>query len=161
MTRQNDNPGDMDANQAAALSRVEKLRDRTVPDPGELYWAGFTRRVHLRLPSPARRWVPWAGMAAAAASLMLVMWIGGRTISPSPTTGDSDQGLAILATWEEERVDGALDQILGETGADLLAAEIPALTLAAKQDLLDSLREELSQAGAPSAPGLNPSPGPA
>ena len=58
-------------------------------------------------------------------------------------------------------MDGALDQILGETGADLLAAEIPALTLAAKQDLLDSLREELSQAGAPSAPGLNPSPGPA
>ncbi len=100
MTRQNDNPGDMDANQAAALSRVEELRDRTVPDPGELYWAGFTRRVHLRLPSPARRWVPWAGMAAAAASLMLVMWIGGRTISPSPTTGDSDPDRTGFCTHE-------------------------------------------------------------
>lgn len=160
MTRQDHHPVDMDKHQTAALRRVEELRNSAVPDPGERYWAGFASRVHLRLPSSAPRWVPWAGMAAAA-SLMLLMWIGGRAITLSPMPDHPDSGLAVLATWEEDLVDGALDQILGETGADLLAAEIPALTLAAKQDLLASLREELSRAGAPAAPGLIPNPGPA
>lgn len=160
MTPRHHNPGDMDPDQAAALRRVEKLRESTVPDPGELYWAAFTRRVHMRLPSAAPLWVPWAGMAAAA-SLMLVMWIGGHAITLSPAPGDSDPELAVLATWEQDRVDGALDQVLGETGPDLLAGEIPDLTLADKQDLLDSLREELSRAGSPPAQDLNPGPGPA
>jgi len=155
-----ENPDGDPAVDRTALRRVRELRAGPVPDPGELYWAGFAPRLRQRLPAPTRAWVPWTGMAAAAC-LLLLTWMGGRPALQSPTPADPDPGLAILDTWGPERVDSALDQVLGEADTDLLAAEIPELTLKDKRDLLESLREELSRTGTPVPPGLKPSPGPA
>jgi len=158
VTPHRDNGGDLDLDQATALGQVEALRDGPVPDPGEAYWAGFTARVRRRTPAPARAWVPWAGLATAA-GLMLVMWMGGRALTQAPA--QPDQGLMVLTTWEEDRVEIALDQVLGETGTDPLAGEIAEMPLADKQALLNTLRDELAGAAPPRAPTLAPDPGPA
>jgi len=144
-----------------ALQQVEALRDAPVPDPGPLYWAAFQDRVQQRLAAgpAARRWVPWAGMAVAATLLML-MWIGGRVLQPRPATSPPGEAtltaLDTLNGWEDDHLDGALDLILGEGSTGALAGDLQDLTQDEKQALLESLRSELSQPSDPVPAGQGP-----
>jgi hypothetical protein len=144
-----------------ALQQVEALRDAAVPDPGPLYWAAFQGRLQERLAAgpPARRWIPWAGMAVAA-TLVMLMWMGGRVLEHHPDTvlpGEAAlTALDMLNAWEGDHLDGALDLILGERPTGVLAGDLQDLTLDEKQALLENLRDELSRSAAPVPAGQGP-----
>ena len=153
--------GGMNPAEGDALRRLEALRDAEVPDPGPLYWAAFQGRVQQRLTAdpPARRWVPWAGMAVAA-TLLVFMWTGGRISrhapAPTPPGPTADRSLASLDAWEADDLDGALDQIMGHGPTGTLTGDLEDLSAEEKQTLLEDLRTELSLTTVPAPAGQDP-----
>ena len=144
-----------------ALGRLEALRDTPVPDPGPLYWTAFPGRIQQRLAGdpPARRWVPWAGVAMAA-TLLLFVWMGGRLSQDPPISSlpgpVADSPMVTLDQWDAVDLDGTLDQVLGEGRPGTLAIDLQDLSPEEKQALLDNLRTELSRTLTPAPGGQGP-----
>ena len=71
---------------AALRTDLDAMRPEAEPERDETFGAAMWRRLEPRLWGRTRRFMPWTGGLAVAASLVLAFWLGRHSSPPAPAT---------------------------------------------------------------------------
>jgi hypothetical protein len=134
---------------------LQAVRGADVPEPPAFYWASLRRQIGRRIedePAAARRFAPWAGLAAvAAAAGLAVVLLRAPGTTPRPAASAAPQ--VALPSWSalpDDDAHGALLGVLDPASPDLQAeacddvtACVAGMSEEESQQLVGLLREEM------------------